>query len=477
MAPPIDAPLAGEVACVDLETTGGNALRDRVMEAGIVLMSGGRVVEEYSTLVNPGVRIPYAIQQFTGITEAMVADAPPFAEVCDDIFKRLEGRLFVAHNARFDYGFLRGEFRRLGRRFRAPVLCTVRLSRALTPGERGHNLDAVMARYGIECAARHRALGDAQVLAELLRIAADRRPPAELDAIVASLMQAPRLPPQLDAGLVDELPEGPGVYLFHGEGDALLYVGKAKNIQSRVLGHFAADQRSRRAAELSRQVRRIEWISTAGEFGALVAEARLIKERRPLLNRRQRESPTLWTIRLGEQADSPRASVEELDPESDTGGNHGMFRSRGDANRALAGIVRDRGLCAKQLGLEAGEGSCVAYQLGHCRGACLGKEPALVHAIRVRLAFSRLKRRDWPFEGPIGIRERDWSGAEEVQVFDRWCYLGTVQGAVEPEGFQWRPEKFDPDIYRILLGYLERPLRGAELVHFGMPASNFPAQS
>jgi len=462
---------------VDLETTGGNALRDRVIDAGIVLMSGGRVVEEYSTLINPGVRIPYAIQQFTGITEAMVADAPPFAEVCEEILGRLEGRLFVAHNARFDYGFLRGEFRRIGRRFRAPVLCTVRLSRALTPAERGHNLDAVMARYGIECAARHRALGDAQVLAELLRIAQERRLQAELDAIVASLMQAPKLPPQLDAGLVDELPEGPGVYLFHGEGDALLYVGKAKNIQSRVLSHFAGDQRSRKAMEISRLVRRIEWISTAGEFGALVTEARLIKERRPLLNRQLRESPVLWTIRLGEQPDSPRASIEELDPETDGGDTHGMFRSRSDADRALTGIVRDHGLCAKKLGLEAGEGSCVAYQLGHCRGACVGKEPALVHAVRVRLAFSRLKRRDWPFEGPIGIRERDWSGAEEIQLFDQWCYLGTLQPGVEPAGFQRRAMKFDADIYRILLGYLERPLRGAELVHFGISLSNFTAQS
>jgi DNA polymerase-3 subunit epsilon len=477
MVQPIDALLAGEVACVDLETTGGNALRDRVIEAGIVLLSGGRVVEEYSTLVNPGVRIPFAIQQFTGISDDMVADAPPFAAVCDELLKRLDGRLFVAHNARFDYGFLRGEFRRLGRRFRAPVLCTVRLSRALTPAERGHNLDAVMARYGIHCAARHRALGDAQVLAELLRIAQERRPPAELDAIVAGLMQAPKLPPQLDAALVDELPEGPGAYLFYGEGDALLYVGKAKNIQSRVLSHFAADPRSRRAMEISRLVRRFEWISTAGEFGALVTEARLIKERRPLLNRRLRESPTLWTIRLGGQPDNPRATIEELDPATDDGEAYGMFRSRGDADRALTGIVRDQGLCAKKLGLEAGEGSCVAHQLGHCRGACIGKEPPLVHAIRVRLAFSRLKRRDWPFEGPIGIRERDWSGAEEIQIFDQWCYLGTLQPGVEPEGFQRRATKFDPDIYRILLGYLERPLCGAALVHFGMSRSNFTAQS
>jgi len=456
--------LAGEVACVDLETTGGNALRDRVIEAGIVLLSGGRVVEEYSTLVNPGVRIPFAIQQFTGITEDMVADAPPFAEVCDALLQRLEGRLFVAHNARFDYGFLRGEFRRLGRRFRAPVLCTVRLSRALTPGERGHNLDAVMARYGIHCAARHRALGDAQVLAELLRIAGERWPPAELGAIVEKLLQAPRLPPQLDAGLVDEMPEGPGVYLFHGEGDALLYVGKAKNIQSRVLAHFAADKRSRREVELTRLVRRIEWIATAGEFGALITEACLIKERRPLLNRRFPATPTLWAIRLGDDAQSLRASISELDPDTDTDESYGMFRSRGDAERALTGIVRDQELCAKQLGLEAGEASCVAHQLGHCRGACIGKEPALMHAIRTRLAFARLKRRDWPFPGRIGIRERDWSGAEETHVFDRWRYLGTVRGAAEPSEFQRRPGNFDPDIYRILLRTLERPVRGMQMI-------------
>ena len=462
--PPTDKALAGEIACVDLETTGGNALRDRVIEAGIVLLSGGRVVEEYSTLVNPGVRIPWAIQQFTGITEEMVAPAPPFAAVGDELLARLEGRLFVAHNARFDYGFLRGEFRRLGRAFRAPVLCTVRLSRALTPLQHGHNLDAVIERYGIHCAARHRALGDAQVLAELLRIARERWQADELDAIVARLLQAPHLPPQLDAGLVDELPDGPGVYLLHGEGEALLYIGKAKNIQARVLAHFTADQRSRRELELSRLVRRVEWIETAGEFGASILEARLINERRPLLNRRLRASPSLWTIRLGDDADGPRATIEELDPESDAGGDFGVFRSRGDADKALSGIVRDQELCARRLGLESGSSSCIGFQLGRCRGACVGCEPATVHALRVRLALARLKRRDWPFAGRIGIRERDWRGIEEIHLFDRWCYQGSAHGGAEPAEFEHRPAGFDQDIYRILLRALERPAPGLQVI-------------
>jgi DNA polymerase-3 subunit epsilon len=461
--PPTDLLLAGEIACVDLETTGGHAARDRVIEAGIVLVSGGRVVEEYSTLVNPGRRIPYAIQQFTGISDAMVADAPRFAEIADALLSRFEGRLFVAHNARFDYGFLRSEFRRLGRRFRAPVLCTVRLSRALSPSERGHNLDAVMQRHGIACSARHRALGDARVLADFLAIARERWPAEQLSAIVPKPCSAPRLPPQLDPTLADELPEGPGVYLFYGENDALLYVGKAKNLANRVLAHFG-DSRARLELELSRLVRRIEWIETAGEFGALVTVARLNKERRPLLNRRLRAVEENWVIRLSDAASRPLATIEVLAPVAAPGDSYGMFRRRVDAERALEGLARTHELCAKWLGLEQRDGSCIGYQLGRCRGVCVGKESAALHAVRARLALAGLRRRDWPFAGRIGIRERDWRGIEEVHVFDQWCYLGMAQGTVEPEAFEHRRGIFDPDLYRILAGFLERPLYGAELL-------------
>ena len=443
--------LAGRVACVDLETTGGHAARDRIIEAGIVLLEDGKVVEEYSTLVNPGTRIPYAIQQFTGITEAMVADAPPFEAVADEIESRLAGRLFVAHNARFDYGFLRSEFRRIERRFRAPVLCTVRLSRAMTPDERGHSLDAVMQRHGIACDARHRALGDAKVLADFLRIARERWPADELDPIVKKLTGTSRLPPQLDPALADELPEAPGVYLFYGEDDALLYVGKAKNLANRVPSHFA-NARAKLEQQLTRLVHRIEWIETAGEFGALVTEARLIKTKNPVFNRKLRGSSELWAIALREDSAMPLARIAMLDALDDPGASYGMFRRRSDAERALEGLMREHQLCAKWLGLEKPEGSCIGFQLGRCRGVCIGKELPALHTVRARLALSGLKRRDWPFTGPIGIRERDWRGVEETHVFDRWCY---------------NDEPFDLDIYRILTGFLDRPVRGAELLKPG----------
>ncbi|MGH8130255.1 MAG: exonuclease domain-containing protein [Steroidobacteraceae bacterium] len=445
---PTELPLAGRIACVDLETTGGHAVHNRVIEAGVVLLADGQVVEEYSTLVNPGVHIPYAIQQFTGITDAMVTDAPPFAEIADTLASRLDGCLFVAHNARFDYGFLRSEFRRLGRRFRAPVLCTVRLSRALTPDQRGHNLDAVMERHGIACDARHRALGDARVVADFLRIARERWPAEELAAIVKRICSTSRLPPQLDASLADELPDSPGVYLFYGEDDALLYVGKAKNLSNRVLAHFA-DPHAKLEQQLTKLVRRIEWIETAGEFGALVTQARLIKSRKPVFNRRLRGSSERWAICLRDDGATPMATIAMLDSADDPAESYGMFRRQSDAEHALEGLMREHRLCAKWLGLERGEGSCIGYQLGRCRGVCIGKESAALHAVRVRLGLAGLKRRDWPFPGRIGIRERDWRGVEEMHVFDRWCYHG---------------EEFDPDLYRILAGFLDRPVYGAELL-------------
>ena len=139
--------LRGPVACVDLETTGGMAANHRVIEVGIVLLERGEIVEEWSTLVHPGTRIPASIVAFTGIDDSMVADAPPFADVVQEVRRRLDGRLFVAHNARFDYGFLRAEFRRLGVKFSAPVLCTVKLSRALYTEHARHNLDTLMERF------------------------------------------------------------------------------------------------------------------------------------------------------------------------------------------------------------------------------------------------------------------------------------------------------------------------------------------
>ena len=163
-----EAPLA----IVDLETTGGHPAHDRITEIAVLEVEGFEVKREWSSLVNPGRSIPGAIQALTGITQEMVEDAPRFEQLAAELHARLHGRVFVAHNARFDYGFLRHEFERAGMSFRAKTLCTVKLSRRLYRGASGHSLDALIARHGIRCDARHRAMGDAEAAWQFLRIAA-----------------------------------------------------------------------------------------------------------------------------------------------------------------------------------------------------------------------------------------------------------------------------------------------------------------
>ena len=145
---------------------------DRITEIAAVEVDAGRIARAWSTLVNPGTAIPPAIRAITGITNDMVADAPRFCRIAAELHQRLAGRLLIAHNARFDYGFLRSEFGRAGMPFAAGTLCTVRLSRRLYPEHAHHDLDSLIARHHIRCAARHRALGDARAVCQFLRAAA-----------------------------------------------------------------------------------------------------------------------------------------------------------------------------------------------------------------------------------------------------------------------------------------------------------------
>jgi DNA polymerase-3 subunit epsilon len=189
-------PLSGApLAIVDLETTGGRPAWDRVTEIAVVEIDGGEVASEWSTLVNPGTSIPPWIQSLTGITDGMVAGAPVFEDLARDLYERLQGRVFVAHNARFDYGFLRHAFERAGLDFQARTLCTVKVSRRLYPEFARHNLDSLIDRHRLKFdlhgsdrhrapeGARHRALGDARAVWQFLRIAAEERGAGAMESL------------------------------------------------------------------------------------------------------------------------------------------------------------------------------------------------------------------------------------------------------------------------------------------------------
>jgi DNA polymerase-3 subunit epsilon len=454
---------------LDLETTGASPSFDRITEIGLVEVDHGEFIGEWSTLVNPGRGIPTNIQQLTGITDAMVASAPPFSELATALHRRLEGKVLVAHNARFDHGFLSSEFRRTGMRYQPEILCTVKLSRKLFPQHPRHNLDSVIERHGLVCDHRHRALGDAQVLWQFTReIHIDPGPDAVREA-VDSLMRKPALPPGLPPNALDELPESPGVYVFYGKDRMPLFAGKSMNLSSRVFSHFSGESRSGRDRKIAAEVTSVEWHASSGELGTLIKHAQLIRILGPMQNRRARQVDDHCAIQW-DPVDGPDPPV--LVDVGDAGfwnsrGLYGLFRSRRVALNALRDLADAAGLCHIATGLERGKGPCLGRQLNRCKGACVGEESRLAHAMRMTQAMQPLRMQEWPFPGRVSIREYDpAAGRSEIHLFDRWRHLGSYDSQPDlEEALLARQEpSFDFDTYKLLRKFLRDPPRGVEIV-------------
>jgi DNA polymerase-3 subunit epsilon len=450
------------LAIVDIETTGGNALYGRIIEIAVLRVERGKVVKTFHSLVNPDRFIPHEIEQLTGITNEDVQHAPMFHSIAREVYKTLNGALFVAHNARFDYGFIKNEFRRLGKEFSARCLCTVKLSRKLFPAHRHHDLDSLLKRHGISCNARHRALGDASAVLEFLH-AAERQTSRELFMnAVNAILKTASLPPLLDKEVIEELPEEPGVYLFYGKAGEVLYVGKSICLRDRVMSHFSGDHRSSREMEMAQQVARIETRKTHGELGALLLESQLIKELRPMYNVASRSHRDLVLARrVTDTGGYARIELEkvheiEIDLEAPI---MGIFKSLKQAKEYLAAAGKEYRLCHKLLGLERTNSYCFAYHLHQCRGACVGEEEPAEYNARVEEAFASRRIKSWPFDGGIIIEERNPVTNEgQAFVIDHWCLLSsfTFNELGQTELFKGIL-RFDYDSYKILLRYISNP--------------------
>ncbi|MDR5857798.1 exonuclease domain-containing protein [Caballeronia sp. LZ062] len=451
------AGLARPIVFVDLETTGSDATVDRITEIGVVEASTAGI-ERWSVLVDPGVPVPPFVSRLTGIDDAMLRGQPTFEALAPALAERLHGKLFVAHNARFDYGFLKNEFRRAGIAFRADTLCTVRLSRALFPSVERHGLDALIARLDLAPQGRHRALADADLLWQFwLKIHALYSQDL-VDAAIKTLVKRASLPAALPEGALDALPSTPGVYLFHGDDDVTLYVGKSINLKQRVTAHFSGDHRLAKDLSISQAIRRIEHRETVGELGALLLEAKLVKDLRPVHNRLlKRASPACaWQWLPG--APAPvllRADKRDLSREPHL---FGVFPSRGKAHAFMRHLADEHNLCHATLGLEKAPPGrtrgCFGFQVKRCLGACAGVESLTDHAARALEALDASRIVRWPHEGPVAITERDAeTGREAWHVIDRWCYVGTCASrdeiaALLADAPELRP--FDADVYSLI---------------------------
>ena len=441
---------------LDVETTGSTATRDRVTEVAWVLLDGetGQVSKE-SHLVNPDARIPAFIQQLTGITDDMVADAPRFSAIAPRLAAAMDGAVFVAHNARFDYGFIKNEFKRIGQSVRAPVLCSVKLSRLFFPAEKRHNLDAVMARHQLQADSRHRALTDADLIYQFWLDLQQRFGPQKVLDAAKSLISQSSWPSHLDADALDEMPDTPGVYIFYGEKRFTLYVGKSKHLRQRVLSHFSGDHAHGKELSLSMQVRQIEWHETPGEIGALLLEASLVKQLAPSHNVRLRRNKSLCAWRFSTETNAPPSLVWTQDLDAGAQDDlYGLFTSQRHAQTWLTALAETHQLCKGRLGLERVKPKqpCFGRQLRQCKGVCVGEEAPNLHDLRLLAAMVDRKVATWPFAGPVGFVERSKDKTQTaIHVVDRWCYLGTATQEGEcADLLETARPQFDPDIYKIL---------------------------
>lgn len=441
---------------LDLETTGGNAVHDRITEIAAVRIENGVETARWSTLINPGVRIPAFIQSLTGISDAMVADAPNFEKVAQTLLDLLDGAVFVAHNVRFDHGFVQNELARLDIALKTKTLCTVRLSRKLYPQHKGHGLDAILKRHGLHTQSRHRAMGDVDVVLQWLKIASAEMGETALQRAAAELLQGSAcLPPQLETAITD-IPDSPGVYEFYGEGPMPLYIGKSVSMRTRVMSHFQSATKVAREMRILTEIRRVEWRETAGELGALLLESRLVKEKQPLYNRQLRREKALYSWQLHvDLSENPLVKLVKLDEleHSQWDQLYGTYRSKRQATDNLRLLADTHGLCPQLLGLESGKGPCFASQIGRCKGACAGREPLIQHRAKLQMALAQQRLQTWPYPGRVAIREyQAHSGRTDIHVFEHWCHIATVHDPAELEELSSTRNvlAFDLDTYRLL---------------------------
>jgi len=376
---------------IDVETTGGKAARDKITEIGIVLHDGQQIIETYETLLNPECYIPYGITQLTGITQEMVQDAPKFYEVAKEIVQLTQGAVFVAHNVRFDYGFLKHEFLRLGFTFSRKQLCTVRLSREAFPGLPSYSLGNLIQHFGIQTDARHRALADAIATTELLeRVLAKQSGMEQIKHFVNLGIKESRLPQNLNLEKIHALPEACGVYYFHDADGNVVYVGKSINIRKRVAEHFS-DQ-TEKAKTLQKHVHDISYEVTGSELVALLLESHEIKRLLPPVNRAQRTRSFPWAIHTWTD-EQGYIRFEPVRVTAKTRKQYNIvseYPKAGNARGHLASIVEKFELCERLTSLQAGRDPCFHFHLKQCHGACAGQESPEDYNERAREALGKL---------------------------------------------------------------------------------------
>ncbi len=425
-------------AIVDIETTGGYASANGIIEIAIQVFDGEKIIESFESLVNPYQAIPRYIQAFTGITNEMVADAPAFEDIAEKIFTILQGNIFVAHNVNFDYSFVKSHLDHWGYTFNAKKLCTVRLARQIFPGFPSYSLGNLCHSLGIPIENRHRAGGDAAATVVLFEklLNGDLK-----GAIAASLNRNSKeaiLPPHVPKSQFEALPTTPGTYYFHDQKGKVIYVGKAKNIRQRVNSHFSNNSDSRQKQNFVRHMHSITFQQTATELMAAILESTEIKRLWPEFNVSQKKPEEVFGIFVYEDQNGyMRLAIEKKRRNS---APIYTFHYKVDGHGVLRKLMKEFLLCPKLCFMQTSTDQCVGIAEKHCHGACEKKEAPAAYNDRVLQAIASLTMRPSYVVLDKGLTD------DEVS-----CIM-VVQGAFF--GMGYLPKNFDTITQKAIAEYI-----------------------
>lgn len=374
-------------AIIDVETTGTGASYGKITEIAIVLHNGVEVTETFTTLINPECNIPFNITRLTGITNDMVASAPKFYEVAKKIIELTAGKIFVAHNAMFDYSFIKEEFKRLGYDFKRKTICTVKLGRKLLPGHRSYSLGNICADLKILITDRHRAIGDALATAKLFEIILNQN-----NLLESSLFNYQTY--ALSNEKIGAIPGKTGVYYFYDTQNAIIYIGKSNDIHQRVLTHLNNSQ-TKKAIEMRDRIADVSWEETGSELVALLLESSEIKKHKPLYNRSLRRSAFNFGLFSFEDADGYiHLNIRKIEGDDIP---LTTFHFHQEGLDYLHNLAEKYALCKKLCHLDNCTAACFNTQLHDCRGACTGHENAESYNLRINKSISSLQYRSRNF--------------------------------------------------------------------------------
>ena len=372
---------------VDIETTGNGIVGNKITEIAIFKHDGENVIDEYHSLVNPECEIPYFITGLTGIDNHMVRNAPTIREIASEVHAFTEDQIFVAHSVNFDYNVIKHEFKTLGQSYVRKKLCTVRLSRRLFPGFHSYSLGKLCSSLGIPLYDRHRARGDAQATVLLFeKILNFKDSETVIKTFLNARSQEATLPPLLSREVYDDLPAAPGIYYFKNNKGAIIYVGKAKNIQRRVLGHFY--DKSTKEVRLCRDTAEIDYEESGTEILALLMETAAIKQHFPFYNSAQKGFIRQYAIFSYED----RNGIKHLGYNSLKHVTKPLitFTNTTNCRLYLEELCMAFDLCPKYCHLQENVSQCSHFRI-NCKGVCRGKEEVDDYNSRVDEAITYMQ--------------------------------------------------------------------------------------